>query len=107
MQFNLSARISSRFNTNSNPNAGSTTNGGSANLATFPEGLDPNSVPVVDTMSGERHVTFAPGFTAAGYAPVQYQSVSYDLGPSANFGSIQVEATEGDRDWLRWLGLNM
>ena len=78
---------------------------GSANLATLPEGMDPNSIPVVDSLSSSA----APGLrwsdqvpVPAGYAPVQFHQANYDL----QSGSSYLGTMEG-QDLFQYLGLNM
>ena len=84
---------------------------GSANLAltTLREGLDPNSIPVVDTLagsvsSGVRWSDQVP--VPAGYAPVQFNQANYDLQPGLNLGRMEGDDKDG---WslLNILGLNM
>ena len=83
---------------------------GSANLATFPEGLDPNAVPVVSTLpgSGSSGVSWADmAPVPAGYAPVQFSQANYDLEPGPSLNLSRMEEDQDEWSFLGMLGLNM
>ena len=86
---------------------------GSANLAglsTLPEGIDPNSIPVVDTLPGSSgsRVSFADQVPVpAGYAPVQFDPANYALQPSLNLAAALDADDTTDWTFLSMLGLNM
>ena len=79
---------------------------------TLPEGMDPNSIPVVDSLPSSNGVSWSDMVPVpAGYAPVQFNQASYDLeaGPSLNLGRMEADSEEAQADWsfLSMLGLNM
>ena len=91
------------------PAPGPAPNAGSANLMTFPAGMDPNSVPVVDSLPSSNGVRWSDQVPVpAGYAPVQFNQMDYDLhgGPSFNLGQVE---DDDSNSWsiLSMLGLNM
>ena len=86
---------------------------GSANfagLSTLPEGIDPNSIPVVDSLPGSSgsRVSFADQVPVpAGFAPVQFDPADYALQPSLNLAAALDAEDKTDWTFLSMLGLNM
>ena len=86
---------------------------GSANFAgltTLPEGIDPNSIPVVDSLpgSGGSRVSFADQVPVpAGHAPVQFDPANYALQPCLNLAAALDAEDKTDWTFLSMLGLNM
>ena len=58
--------------------------------------------------NSHRHVTFSDQVPVpAGYAPVHFDSVSYDLQPSLNLAELLEAEDKSDWTFLSMLGLNM